>query len=143
MSPNAAATRSVNGATVSSSSYIGATTLSSSGSRFMGARVTGAVSSAADGRRGGGGARAVRGGSQAGGRPADHSQPAEGARRPGDGPRLLGRGAEGRAVPLRRRRARLSQPRRPGAAPDRVPGGRGRAATAGGCGAEDGQLQGR
>ncbi len=35
MSPRAFATRSVNGSTVSCSSYIGATTLSSSGSRFM------------------------------------------------------------------------------------------------------------
>ena len=39
MSPSAAVTRSTNGPTVSCSSYIGDTTLSSCGSRFMGARV--------------------------------------------------------------------------------------------------------
>ena len=36
----------------------------------------------------------------------DLAQPAEGARRQGDGARLAGRRAQGRAVPLRRRRAR-------------------------------------
>ena len=72
-----------------------------------------------------------------------HAQPAEGARRQGDGPRVLGRRAQGRAVPLRRRRAGLPQPRRPGAPPDRLPGGGRRAAAAGRRGDEDGQQQGR
>src|SRR4051794_21230665 len=45
MSPSADATRSVNGSTVCSSSYIGATTLSSPGSRTMGRRVPGRICS--------------------------------------------------------------------------------------------------
>ena len=71
-----------------------------------------------------------------------HPQPAEGVRREGDGPRLAGRRAQGRAVPLRRRRARLPQPRRPRPPPDRLPR-RGRdAAAADRRRDEDGQLEG-
>ena len=53
-------------------------------------------------------------------------QPAEGGRRQGDGPRLAGRGAQGRAVPLRRRRAGLPLARRPRAPPHRLPAARSR-----------------
>ena len=60
-------------------------------------------------------ARSRRG--AAGGEP----QPAEGDRRQGDGPRLAGRRAARRAVPLRRRRPRLPLARRPRAPPDRLP----------------------
>ena len=48
-------------------------------------------------------------------------QPAEGDRRQGDGPRLAGRRAARRAVPLRRRRPRLPLARRPRAPPQRLP----------------------
>ena len=104
---------------------------------------TGAVSCCSHGRRGGGGTRAVRGRPAAGRGAADHPQPAEGARRQGDGPRLLGRGAEGGAVPLRRRRARLPQPRRPRAPPDRRSSRRSTSRRRRGRRDEDGQLQGR
>ena len=53
--------------------------------------------------------------------PGALAQSAEGARRPGDGPRLPGRRAARRAVPLRRRRPRLPRPRRPRPPPHRLP----------------------
>ena len=57
------------------------------------------------------------------------AQPAQGARRQGDGPRLAGRRAQGRAVSLRRRRAGLPVARGPRAPPDGLPR-RGREAAA-------------
>ena len=66
--------------------------------------------------------------------------PPEGARRQGDGDGLQRRRAQGGAVPLRRRRARLPERRRPCHAPDGLPArGRGAAAADRG-GDEDGQL---
>ena len=53
--------------------------------------------------------------------PGRRAPSAEGARRPGDGPRLAGRGAARRAVPLRRRRPRVPRPRRPRPPPHRLP----------------------
>ena len=68
------------------------------------------------------------------------AQPAEGGRRQGDGARVAGRGAQGGAVPLRRRRAGVPLARRPRAPPDRVPR-RGRGAAAAGRGRDaDGRL---
>ena len=53
--------------------------------------------------------------------PSGRPQPARRRRRQGDGARLPGRGAQGRAVPLRRRRPRLPLARRPRAPPHRLP----------------------